>query len=212
MRLRLLALLLAAAPSTAFAAPIDPAPGIIAEMNRARADPARYADELDRFRGQYDGRIVREAGEPLDRVTTEGVKAVNDAIAFLRRQPPVGPLASAPALALAAADHVRDQGSGGWQGHVARDGSTPLDRVLRRGLRPFAVGEVIAYGPRSAAAVVRELIIDDGVADRGHRLAIFNPAFGRAGAACGPHRRYGLMCVVDMASTVDAPAAARRIR
>ncbi len=190
----------------------DPAAGIVAELNRVRADPPAYARELAGFRRRYAGRIVREAGEPIDRITVEGVAALDEAVAALRRQPPVGPLATQPALAWAAGDHIARQGSAGLLGHLGPEGSTPLDRVLKRGLRPFAVGEVIAYGPRDAAAVVRELIIDDGVPDRSHRLAIFDPVFSRAGAACGPHARFGLMCVVDLASAADAPVRARPIR
>lgn len=202
--------LVANAPS-AFAAS-GPAPDIIAEMNRVRADPLSLARALDRLRQGFSGRIVREPGEPVDRMTVEGVAALDEAIRFLRRQAPVAPLAASTALTLSASDHVRDQGPDGAQGHVERDGSTPLDRVLRHGLRPYVVGEVIAYGPRTAEQVVRELVIDDGVADRGHRLAIFSSEYARAGAACGPHRRYRIMCVVDFAGTADAPSNARWLR
>lgn len=184
----------------------DPTPGVIDEMNRARAAPQAYARELEQFRSRFYGRIVREPGEPYDRITVEGVRAVDEAIAALRRQRPLPPLERAAALALAAADHVHNQGASGLQGHVERDGTTPLDRVLRRGANPYEMGEVIAYGPRTASAVVRELIIDDGVMDRGHRAAIFNPAYTRAGASCGMHRAYGVMCVVDFAGAKDAPA------
>jgi uncharacterized protein YkwD len=44
------------------------------------------------------------------------------------------------------------------------------------------------------------LIIDDGVTDRGHRKNIFSRAFGTAGAACGPHPRFGNVCVIDFAA------------
>jgi hypothetical protein len=43
------------------------------------------------------------------------------------------------------------------------------------------------------------LIIDSGVASRGHRRNIFHPDLAVVGVACGPHRDYGAMCVMDFA-------------
>lgn len=181
---------------------------IIHEMNRARADPVAYAGELEPLRKSFHGRIVREPGRSVDRITSEGVSALNDAIAWLRRQRPRGPLYANVRLAAAARDHARSQGPTGVCGHGGRDGSSPLQRIERRGLSPYAIGEVIAYGPDTAREVVRELIIDDGVADRSHRDAIFEAEFTRAGAACGPHAAYGAMCVVDFADDSDSSQTA----
>lgn len=200
--LPLIAVVMLSPLSPAMAAP--DASAIIREMNRARADPASYARELEGMRANFRGRIHHEPGRPVDRITNEGVYAVNDAIAWLRRQRPVGPLDANSRLALAAGDHARAQGPRGECGHDGRDGSGPMERIERRGLSPASVGEVIAYGPDTARDVVRELIIDDGVADRGHRFAIFDDAYTRAGAACGPHAGYGAMCVVDLADDSDS--------
>jgi hypothetical protein len=47
--------------------------------------------------------------------------------------------------------------------------------------------------------IVMTLIVDQGVRDRGHRRNIFYRYFKVGGAACGPHARYGTMCVIDFA-------------
>jgi hypothetical protein len=58
-----------------------------------------------------------------------------------------------------------------------------------------------------ADAVVRQLIVDDGVPGRGHRTLLFSAEFRFAGVGCGGHRRYGHLCVVDLAATINgAPA------
>ena len=56
--------------------------------------------------------------------------------------------------------------------------------------------------------VIRQLIIDDGVADRGHRIVMFADHLRYAGVACGPHPEFGTMCVIDMADTPDAGGGA----
>ena len=47
--------------------------------------------------------------------------------------------------------------------------------------------ENIAYGQRSARAIVMALIVDDGVRGRDYRRNIFNPNYNAAAAAYGPH-------------------------
>jgi uncharacterized protein YkwD len=44
-----------------------------------------------------------------------------------------------------------------------------------------------------------QLIIDDGVASRGHRVNIFKKDYKVVGIAVGPHKKYGEMCAMDFA-------------
>jgi len=197
----LLALLAALAPAAAAQPAVEA--GIVAEINRARADPPAYARELRRYRTYYRNGIVWMPGKPIGLRTREGTAAVDEAIRFLVRQSPLPPLAQATHLRRAAADHVADQGASGRRGHRGRDGSSPAERIRRRGGGPYgASGEVIAYGPEDAISFVRELIIDDGVPDRGHRTLLFSPRFRFAGAACGRHPGWRFMCVVDLSDSV----------
>ena len=164
-------------------------------INLARTNPAAYARRLRAHRTLYDGDVFREPGAIAIR-TIEGVAAVDEAIAFLERQAPLPALAPNPILRLAAADHVEDQGPFGAVGHVGSDGSAFTDRIVRHG-GPAAGGENISYGGETGEAVVIQLIVDDGVPDRGHRTNIFRPGYVSAGAACGRHRAYRYMCVID---------------
>ena len=60
-------------------------------------------------------------------------------------------------------------------------------------------GENISYGKNSTRDVVLALIIDDGLRERKHRANIFSPKFNFAGAAFGPHAKFGSVCSIDFA-------------
>lgn len=164
-------------------------------INLARTDPVGYARRLREHRAFYDGDVFRDPDGIAIR-TQEGVSAVDEAIAFLERQTPLPALTPNAILRLAAADHVEDQGPLGAVGHVGSDGSAFTDRIVRQG-GPAAGGENISYGSETGEAVVIQMIVDDGVPDRGHRTNIFRAGYVSAGAACGPHRVYRYMCVID---------------
>jgi uncharacterized protein YkwD len=173
---------------------------VLAEINRVRADPQGYAEELRDYRRWFEGKLAHfPNGFELN--TTEGVSAVDEAIAFLEHQAPLPPLAPGEVLALAARDHADEQ-EGGAIGHRSPNGMMPGDRVKLRG-GDIYVGETIAYGPHDAVTVVRQFIVDDGVARRGHRALVFSNMFRFAGVGCGGHAIYGNVCVVDYSATPD---------
>jgi uncharacterized protein YkwD len=171
---------------------------IITEMNLARSNPAGYRQVMLAWRSKFDGKRARLS----DRVylqTQEGTPAIDEAIQFLAKTRPVGKLTYSKGLSLAARDHVRDQGAKGATGHNSSNGNTPFQRMERYGKWQQIAGENIAYGPDTARAVVRDLIIDDGVPDRGHRTNMFKPEFRVTGVACGYHRQYRVMCDIKYA-------------
>lgn len=186
---------------------------VLSELNRARTGPGAFARSLRDQRGWYRGNLLVRPGADAAFLTQEGVAPVDEAIAFVDGEAAEVPLSPAPVLAAAAADHQLDQHQSGLTGHAGRDGSTPGDRVRRRG-GDIYVGEVIAYGATDPADIVRQLIVDDGVADRGHRRLLFDPSLRYAGVSCGAHPVYRYMCVVTLGRTADGQptrgGAARR--
>jgi uncharacterized protein YkwD len=190
-------LLFAVDPSSSAAVPVTAA-AIIRELNLARQNPALYATFLEQRRQNYSGGVYLSTGNVRLR-THEGVRALDDAIQFLRHAKPQSPLALSPGLCLAAADHCREQADGAT-GHCGSHGSDPGSRISRYGTVNQGWAENIAYGGHSAREIVLGLIVDDGVRGRGHRKNIFNPTYNVAGAAYGSHARFGSVCSIDFAS------------
>ena len=175
---------------------------VLFELNQARTSPAAFARSLRDQRAYYRQNLllVPATGETF--ATEEGVAPLDEAISFVGHETAEAPLSPAPVLAAAAADHQADQGRSGMVGHEGRDGSMPSDRVRRHG-GDIYVGEVIAYGTADPAGIVRQLIVDDGVADRGHRRLLYDPSLRYAGVSCGTHPVYRYMCVVTLGRTPD---------
>jgi uncharacterized protein YkwD len=190
-------LLAIAAPASALDQ--DLARQVLAEINLARTEPRTYADSLREFRGRFRGNDYVLPGSTTLIQTSEGVKAVDEAVRFLTRQKPLPPLTWAEGLAEAAAELADEQGRSGNTGHTGRQSGGMRERIERHGKWERQIAENIGYGPKNARNMVMQLVIDDGVPGRGHRKNIFGMAFGTAGVACGPHPRFVSMCVIDFA-------------
>jgi len=173
---------------------------VVAELNLARSQPARYADFLIAYSKLFVGRELREPGE-VTVLTTEGKSAVLEAIRFLKIQKSLSSVTPSKGMSQAADDMVWMQENSSQVGHTGRDGSKFSDRISRYGTWSGSCAENIDYGYNSARKIVMALIIDDGVKNRGHRRSIFNPGFRRVGVACGNHQSYRYMCVIEFASS-----------
>jgi uncharacterized protein YkwD len=164
---------------------------VLHELNYARTQPQAYARAL-----QQAARETRASGAYDDPA------AYSEAVDFLMRQRALPPLGSDAALEGAAAAHTSYQGARGGFGHEGPRGESLDERLHRHGAYSMLMAEDISYGYATPREVVLQLIVDSGVPSRGHRANIFNPLFREAGVACGPHRAYGSMCVVDFAGTM----------
>lgn len=171
---------------------------VLAEVNFVRTQPAKYADYLASCRSRYRGNLLDLPNEPLTR-THEGVAALDEAVNALRHTRPLAPLTLSGGLGRAAADLARDQAQTGLLGHRGGDGSLPFSRMSRHGQWHTHAGEVIGYGGVNARRVIYNLIVDDNVRDRGHRLNLLAPDFRVAGVARASHPRFHQVCVIDFA-------------
>lgn len=175
---------------------------LIEETNRLREDPAAYAEKLEQLLPYYDELQFRLPDQPAIMTTVEGVSAVEEAIAVLRATEPLPQLEPMAGLTLGATDHALDLGTNNLEGHYGSDGSDPFERISRYGTYHDIAGENISYSTINTAEWhVIQWLIDDGVADRGHRETLLKPNYRMTGVACEPHAAYGNVCVMTYAGT-----------
>jgi hypothetical protein len=174
--------------------------GIFDAMNELRANPKAYAEKyLSPRLGKFEGNIFKRSNG-INQMTHEGTSAVKEAIDVLSKTPPIKLFEKMPpGMALAALDHVNDTGPKGLTGHDGSDGCKLSNRLDRYGAPKITWGENIDYGNKDPHAIVSALLIDDGVANRGHRNNLLNGEFVCVGIAVGLHKQYGDMCVMDYA-------------
>lgn len=165
---------------------------VLAEVNYARAHPQEYARKLERTASR--GGVVG-----YSEIGNEDVDALAEAIDFLRRQRPLPPLKPSEGLSAAARAHAYTQGRTYEVGHVSPSGATLGQRLQAHGVWAGLAAEDISYGYEDPGEVVRQLIVDSGVPNRGHRDNIFGAHYQAAGVSCAPHRAWGSMCVIDFA-------------
>ncbi|MBX2864935.1 MAG: hypothetical protein KTR27_15395 [Leptolyngbyaceae cyanobacterium MAG.088] len=177
----------------------------IAETNKVRRNPAQYAKKLEALRPYYDGTLLKVPGQPAVE-TTEGVAALDEAIAVLKVAKPVAALDYSDGLSLAAADHAQDLSVRNAVGHYGADGRTHMERVSRYGAVPPGnrAGENISFGaPTLAEWHVIQLLVDDNVPGRGHRRTMLNDRYQLTGTACAHHDTFQIVCVAVYASDYE---------
>jgi uncharacterized protein YkwD len=179
---------------------------LVAEINLARTRPAEYAAYLEGLRPMFAGREYRRPGKAA-LMTEEGTVPLEEAIKFMRAARPLSPLSVATGMCSGARELVKEQGASGATGHKGADGSFCEQRSERFGAWREPIGENLTYGDDTARERVLTLLIDDGVANRGHRQRILNPGYKVVGVACGGHK-LGSMCVITFAGGfTDKPSA-----
>jgi uncharacterized protein YkwD len=179
---------------------------VILEMNKARADPKKYAELYIKpmlqynWGGPFGANSYLAPGETVYTSTKEGKNGIQSCINDLSKRQSMSPLLPAEGLFLAAKDHANDTGSKGITGHTGSDGSSMGQRINRYGKWDGGAGENISYGHNIGRDIVVQLLVDDGVSNRGHRNNILNKSFKYAGGAIGSHSGFTYLCVIDYAN------------
>ena len=74
------------------------------------------------------------------------------------------------------------------------------DRLRNYGKIVTCYGENLSFHCDTAKQVVMQLVVDDGVPNRGHRENIFNNDFRCVGIYTGHHKDFDTMTTIDYAA------------
>ena len=139
--------------------------------------------------GKFERDIDYVRGEGRSTLrTNEGVAAVNDAIAFLKKQQPVKPLRWNNLMAQASKFHTEDIGPKGLITHTSSVGESDTKTRLKQfGKIVSCYGESLSFNCITAKEVMLQLLVDDGSKSRGQRLSIFKADFNVMSSYSGQH-------------------------
>lgn len=173
---------------------------VILALNMVRTNPCRYAELyvkpiISSFRGNYrrrTGRLVR---------TFEGRLPAEELYEYLMHLVPGPALVPAPGLHRSADELALDQSLTGKTGHVSSEGRDYDMRIRSCGRCKQEIAETIDYGGMTGFDMVNNLLIDDNVSDRGHRIIMMKPVFHYVGVSVRAHKEYKSIAVMDYAGS-----------
>ncbi len=140
---------------------------VILELNKVRTDPGLYAETyLVPRRVNYNGRYYERPGA-IRLLTREGIRALDECIAELRRTVPVGVLGTKRGLSRSAADHATDQSRTGGTGHTGSDRSSMAERIAsdyfsRQGLVIDPEDILITGGSQHGLDLIAKTLLNEG--------------------------------------------------
>jgi len=167
--------------------------------NDLRENPKMLLPDLEEMTKQFDGMLMKREGKVTLR-TKEGVDAVKELIEYLKKQTSINPLKWVDHIQKAAIDHVNDIGPKGLIQHDSSDNKSGVkERMRKYGNVVSCYGENISFHCDEAKEVMIQLLVDDGVPNRGHRENIFNSEFHCMACYSGEHKDFDNMTVIDYA-------------
>lgn len=153
---------------------------VLSEMNYARTKPKEYVTErLEPLKSSYTG---------------SKLSSLNELISEMNSMSTLPAYEWGDGLYKAAKEWVETQGPTGEFSH-----DTNWSGRIKKYCNCGAVAENLSAGYNKAVDIVIQLLVDDGVASRGHRKNILSSSYTHAGAAIGSHKTYKYMCCIDFA-------------
>ena len=172
---------------------------IILALNMVRTDPSRYAKLYIRpLTSAFSGNLRHLNGRDW-LITDEGYVPVEELYYILIHHAPAPAFIVDKSLHSSAEELALDQSLTGDTGHISSKGRGFAVRIRSYAQWKKSVSETIGYGGKTGFDMVNDMLIDDGVSDRGHRLIMMDPVFHFVGTSVRPHSMYGFTAVIDYA-------------
>jgi hypothetical protein len=170
-------------------------------LNKVRTDPKSLIPHI-REKLKYlneEGNAFTVPGKPVENCV-EGSVPYIELIEMLEAARPIVTLLDVPmGLLLAARDHATDLSKRMEATQEGADGSTPQMRMNRYGRVGGKCGQLLSLGYQQAADIIIQLAVDDGIASRVDRKAIFDPDMRVCGVAIGKHSIHENIAIVLLA-------------
>ena len=158
-------------------------------QNKIRKYPTCYIPQLEEWSKKFKENTLHLSNEfPLR--TFDGLKAVEEAITFLKSQKPLPELKYNEELSKAAREHAHDIGTNGLTGHEGSRESSLPERIEKFINWDGACAENLDFGFKNPENIILNLIVDDGSPDRSQRSNLFNANYKYVGIGCSEHRDY----------------------
>ncbi|KAL3928998.1 MAG: hypothetical protein SGPRY_002149 [Prymnesium sp.] len=164
---------------------------VLEHLNRVRSDPKAYAAHLrSRLKGCFEGKVFTPPWPGSKVLTSEGQAALDSL--FLETTAPLPEVRLVPQLVDAAFESTVSL--------VNNNGSLPpLDqRLAKYGTWSGVAGEAIVYGSIQPEAVVVQLLLSDGDADRRNRDFLMHHSVKVAGFAMNDHKTHGSVGIISL--------------
>jgi uncharacterized protein YkwD len=171
----------------------------IYETNKLRSNPLKYAEAYIRTRlNRFAGKVFI-TGTNVNILTKEGVDAYKEAFNVLINTKPLPLQYPSRGISLAARDHAEDMIKNDFMEHEGSNGSDPATRVSAYGIWGKSIGENISLGDSEGREILIDLVVDDGVSDRGHRKNILSSDFKYLGISSLEKKDSKTITVIDYA-------------
>lgn len=171
---------------------------ILKEIHSLRSDPAAYAKSLIKIKSEMVGKIATMP-DGKRWVMQEGVSAITESIDALNKVGKLKALEYSNGLALAARSQLANLKEDMTLGHMGKDGSDVIGRLYKFGTPGKFTAENISLYSDNGYEVIMQMVIDDGLRTRVHRLNLLSTQISQVGIAFGTGKNNVGICVIVFA-------------